>query len=160
MAEQNICTVDLLQDMTTDTNALVEENGELKRVNLDREKTKLTTEISTLNTQIFNMKNQISELENSNAELEIENADLEKSVAELNGKFVFEKKYFACDENGYINIYKSGYIPIFVTADVASSEWADTHIFGYTEPSENEYRVYVKSKSSKQVLCAVVWMEL
>ena len=63
MAERNITSVDLLESVTNKTNAIVEENGTLNKVNLHNE-------FNTINTKIDNevnaLSNNIAQLSNPN----------------------------------------------------------------------------------------------
>lgn len=61
MAERNITSVDLLESVTNKTNAIVEENGTLNKVNLHNEfntiNTKIDNEVNTLSNNIAQLSN-------------------------------------------------------------------------------------------------------
>ena len=61
MAERNICSVDLLQTMSENTNVIVDENGTLNKLNIYNEfnhvNTKIDNEIDTVNTNMSQFSN-------------------------------------------------------------------------------------------------------
>ena len=60
MSIKNICEVDLLTTMTENTNTIVEENGNLRRVNLAKEIDTITQTINGIKLEITTLKKSIT----------------------------------------------------------------------------------------------------
>lgn len=59
MADKNLCTVELLDSATINTNVIVEENGELGRLNLQTELGAIDEQIAELNSNITTINSNI-----------------------------------------------------------------------------------------------------
>lgn len=60
MSIKNICEVDLLTTMTKNTNVIVEENGNLRRMNLEKEIDTITQTINGIKLEITTLKKSIT----------------------------------------------------------------------------------------------------
>lgn len=60
MADKNICTTEILDSVTENTNIIVEENGTLARLNLQTELTARDEQITELNQNITNINNNLA----------------------------------------------------------------------------------------------------
>lgn len=147
MSERNITSVDLLESVTNKTNAIVEENGTLNKVNLHNE-------FNTINTKIDNevntLSNNIAQLSNPNLLI---NSDFRRPVNQRNGSpyggvVGSWTKYYSIDrwyvQYGVALAINNGYITL-ANYDNSNSGFF-SQLFEKPLPA-NDYTVTIKCKN-------------